>query len=68
MAAAKQNDADAAEALKAARDAVEALMVLKGYGIYQHLAGQPDTDAVFATASGVINRPSSRRSTRRSPC
>ena len=37
MAAAKQNDANTAEALKAARDAVKALVVLKGSGVIDDL-------------------------------
>ena len=55
MAAAKQNDANAAEALKAAQDAVKALVVLKGYGIFGTSPAGKATDAVFAKASGVID-------------
>ena len=55
MAAAKQNDADTAEALKAAQDAVKALVVLKGYGIFGTSPAGQSTDAVFAKASGVID-------------
>ena len=55
MAAAKQNDANTAEALKAAQDAVKALVVLKGYGIFGTSPAGKSTDAVFAKASGVID-------------
>ncbi len=55
MAAAKQNDANTAEALKAAQDAVKALVVLKGYGIFGTSPAGQSTDAVFAKASGVID-------------
>ena len=55
MAAAKQNDANTAEALKAAQDAVKALVVLKGYGIFGTSPAGKATDAVFAKASGVID-------------
>ena len=55
MAAAKQNDANTAEALKAAQDAVSALVVLKGYGIFGTSPAGTSTDAVFATASTVID-------------
>ena len=55
MAAAKQNDANTAEALKAAQDAVSALVVLKGYGIFGTSPAGKSTDAVFAKASTVID-------------
>jgi len=55
MAAAKQNDANTAEALTAAQDAVKALVVLKGYGIFGTSPAGKSTDAVFAKASGVID-------------
>jgi hypothetical protein len=55
MAAAKQNDANTAEALKAAQDAVKVLVVLKGYGIFGTSPAGESTDAVFAKASGVID-------------
>jgi hypothetical protein len=55
MAAAKQNDASTAEALKAAQDAVSALVVLKGYGIFGTSPAGKSTDAVFAKASTVID-------------
>ena len=55
LAAAKQNDANTAEALKAAQDAVKALVVLKGYGIFGTSPAGKSTDAVFAKASGVID-------------
>ena len=55
LAAAKQNDANTAEALKAAQDAVKALVVLKGYEIFGTSPSGKSTDAVFAKASGVID-------------
>ena len=55
MAAANQNDANTAEALKAAQDAVSALVVLKGYGIFGTSPAGKSTDAVFAKASTVID-------------
>ncbi|MEP6649863.1 MAG: hypothetical protein ABJA74_08100 [Lapillicoccus sp.] len=55
LAAAKQNDANTAEALKAAQDAVQALVVLKGHGIFGTSPAGKSTDAVFAKASGVID-------------
>jgi hypothetical protein len=55
MAAANRNDANTAEALKAAQDAVKALVVLKGYGIFGTSPAGKSTDAVFAKASGVID-------------
>jgi hypothetical protein len=55
LAAAKQNDANTAEALKAAQDAVKALVVLKGYEIFGTSPSGKSTDAVFAKAWGVID-------------
>jgi hypothetical protein len=55
LAAAKQNDANTADALKAAQDAVQALVVLKGYEIFGTSPSGRFTDAVFAKASGVID-------------
>ena len=55
LAAAKRNDANTAEALKAAQDAVQALVVLKGYEIFGTSPSGKSTDAVFAKASGVID-------------
>lgn len=55
VAAAKQNDANTAEALKGAQDAVKALVALKGYEIFGTSPSGKSTDAVFATASGVID-------------
>jgi len=43
------------EPLKAAQDAVKALVVLKGYGIFGTSPAGQSTDAVFAKASGVID-------------
>lgn len=55
LAAARQNDANTAEALKAAQDAVKALVVLKGYGMFGTSPAGKSTDAVFGKASGVID-------------
>lgn len=55
LAATRQNDANTAEALKAAEDAVKALVVLKGYPIFGTSPSGKSTDAVFAKASGVID-------------
>jgi hypothetical protein len=55
MAGASQNDANTAEALKSAKDAVSALVVLKGYGIFGSSPAGKSTDAVFAKASTVID-------------
>jgi hypothetical protein len=55
LAAAKQNDANTAEALTAAQDAVKALVVLKGYEISSTSPSGKFTDAVVAKASGVFD-------------
>ena len=51
MAAAKQNDANTAEALKAAQDAVKALVVLKGYGHYEVYTDPAFSEVMKATVA-----------------
>ena len=55
LAAAKQTDANTAQALKAAQDAVNSLVALKGSSIFGVSPAGTSTDAVFGKASGVID-------------
>ncbi len=55
LAAAKQTDANTAEALKAAQEAVASLVALKGSGIFGVSPSGQATDAVFSKASTVID-------------
>lgn len=55
LAAAKQTDANTAEALKAAQDAVNSLVALKGSSIFGVSPAGTSTDEVFGKASTVID-------------
>ncbi len=55
LAAAKQTDANTAEALKAAQEAVASLVALKGSAIFGVSPSGQATDAVFSKASTVID-------------
>ena len=55
LAAAKQTDANTAHALKAAQDAVNSLVALKGSSIFGVSPAGASTDEVFGKASTVID-------------
>ena len=55
MAPAKHHYANTGEALKAAKDAVKALVVLKGFGGFGTSPAGQSANAVTAKTSGVIN-------------
>lgn len=55
LAAAKQTDANTAQALKAAQDAVNSLVALKGSSIFGVSPAGTSTDEVFGKASTVID-------------
>ena len=55
LAAAKQTDANTAQALKAAQDAVNSLVALKGSTIFGVSPAGTSTDQVFGKASTVID-------------
>ena len=55
LAAARQTDANTAQALKAAQDAVSSLVALKGSAIFGVSPAGMSTDEVFGTASTVID-------------
>lgn len=55
MAAARQNDANTADALAAAQQAVQSLVALKGTGMFGVSPAGETTGAVFGQASSVID-------------
>ena len=55
LAAARQTDANTAEALRAAQEAAASLVALKGSSIFGVSPAGKSTDAVFSSASSVID-------------